>query len=44
MATKMPQIETIVMLKLENRSLDTMLGWLYEDSKPAYVYPQHSFQ
>jgi phospholipase C len=38
MAT-MPQIETIVMLMLENRSLDTMLGWLYHDHRPARVYP-----
>ena len=38
----MPQIKTIVHLMLENRSLDTMLGWLYADSKPAYVYPEGS--
>jgi phospholipase C len=27
--TTMPQIETVVMLILENRSLDPMLGWLW---------------
>lgn len=41
MAT-MPQIETVVMLMLENRSLDTMLGWLYEDGVPHYVFPPKS--
>jgi phospholipase C len=40
----MPQIETVVMLMLENRSLDTVLGWLYADDEPqpANVYPPHS--
>ncbi len=38
----MPQIKTIVLLMLENRSLDNLLGWLYEDSKPEYVYPTDS--
>src|SRR2546421_9411146 len=38
----MPQIETIVMLMLENRSLDTVLGWLYRDSAPNSVYPPGS--
>ena len=39
----MSQIETVVMLMLENRSLDTMLGWLYEDGKkPHYVFPHDS--
>jgi phospholipase C len=37
--TTMPQIETIVLLMLENRSLDSMLGWLYDDHPPARVYP-----
>jgi phospholipase C len=41
-STTMRQIETIVMLMLENRSLDTMLGWLFEDSKPVHVYPRDS--
>jgi phospholipase C len=35
----MPQIDTIVMLMLENRSLDTMLGWLYSGGKPNHVFP-----
>ena len=26
----MPQIETVVMLMLENRSLDSVLGWLHQ--------------
>lgn len=38
----MPQIDTIVMLMLENRSLDTMLGWLYQGVKPQHVYPLDS--
>ena len=29
MTKVMPQIETVVMLMLENRSLDTVLGWLH---------------
>jgi phospholipase C len=36
----MPQIETVVMLMLENRSLDTMLGFLYpQGTSPNTVYP-----
>jgi len=38
----MPQIETVVFLMLENRSLDTMLGWLHADGKPAHVIPAGS--
>ena len=38
----MPQIKTIVMLMLENRSLDNVLGWLYNGSAPAVVYPPGS--
>ncbi|MBM4208684.1 MAG: hypothetical protein FJ190_12040 [Gammaproteobacteria bacterium] len=38
----MPQVKTIVMLMLENRSLDTVLGWLYSGSAPAAVYPPGS--
>lgn len=38
----MPQVETIVMLMLENRSLDNVLGWLYNGSAPAAVYPAGS--
>ena len=38
----MPQIETVVFLMLENRSLDNVLGWLYDGDKPARVYPPES--
>jgi phospholipase C len=38
----MPQIETIVFLMLENRSLDSTLGWLYDGTAPRHVYPEHS--
>lgn len=38
----MPQIKNIVFLMLENRSLDNLLGWLYEDSRPEHVYPPGS--
>ena len=32
MSQVMPQIEHVVLLMLENRSLDNVLGWLYEDN------------
>lgn len=40
----MPQIETVVMLMLENRSLDSVLGWLHEGKtlEAAQVYPPGS--
>lgn len=38
----MDQIETVVFLMLENRSLDNVLGWLYKESPPAMVYPPGS--
>ncbi len=40
----MPQIETVVFLMLENRSLDNVLGWLYngKNNAPAVVYPAGS--
>jgi phospholipase C len=38
----MTQITTIVTLMLENRSLDTVLGWLYQGGKPAFVFPPSS--
>jgi phospholipase C len=38
----MPQIKTVVHLMLENRSFDTMLGWLYAKSKPQHVFPEDS--
>ena len=36
------QIETVVMLMLENRSLDNVLGWLYDNDRPAHVFPAGS--
>lgn len=36
----MTQIKTVVYLMLENRSLDNVLGWLYEKSMPARFYPE----
>ena len=41
-ASVMPQIKNIVFLMLENRSLDNLLGWLYEDGRPEHVYPPGS--
>lgn len=41
-ASFMPQIKNIVFLMLENRSLDNLLGWLYEDGRPEHVYPAGS--
>jgi phospholipase C len=38
----MSQIDTIVFLMLENRSLDNVLGWLYEGSRPQNVFPLDS--
>ena len=38
----LPQIETIVVLMVENRSLDTMLGWLHEGDKNIKIVPQGS--
>lgn len=35
----LPQIQTIVMLMLENRSLDTLLGWLYNEKIPNHFFP-----
>ena len=34
-ASALPHIETIVVIMFENRSFDTMLGWLYPDSPPS---------
>jgi phospholipase C len=36
----MSQINNIVFLMLENRSLDDLLGWLYSGSKPQHFYPE----
>ena len=38
----MPQIDTIIVLMLENRSLDSMLGWLHADGAPVRVVPEGS--
>jgi phospholipase C len=38
----MPQIKNIVFLMLENRSLDNVLGWLYQDSLLPHFYPPGS--
>ncbi len=47
MTAVMPQIQTVVMLMLENRSLDTVLGWLHDDpdgdkQQRAFVVPAGS--
>jgi phospholipase C len=39
MASSMPQIETVVFLMMENRSLDNLLGWLYHGRTPKHFYP-----
>jgi phospholipase C len=36
----MPQVKKIVFLMLENRSLDNVLGWLYQDQDPKHVIPE----
>ena len=38
----MPQIKNVVMLMLENRSLDNVLGYLYSGSAPKNIYPAGS--
>ena len=38
----LPQIEHVVYLMLENRSLDNLLGWLYADAQPGRVIPAGS--
>jgi len=38
----LPQVKNIVFLMLENRSLDNLLGWLYQDDAPAHVFPAGS--
>lgn len=38
----MKQIETVIVLMLENRSLDNVLGWLYANARPEFVYPPGS--
>jgi phospholipase C len=39
---KHTRIKYIVYLMLENRSLDNVLGWLYENDSPAHVHPPDS--
>ena len=36
------QIEHIVVVMLENRSFDSMCGWLYRDGQPSHYLPQSS--
>jgi phospholipase C len=44
--SSMPQVKNIVFLMLENRSLDNLLGWLYElpapPGAPSHVFPRNS--
>src|SRR3954465_715646 len=35
----MKGIEHVVLVMMENRSFDSMLGWLYEDKRPARNVP-----
>ncbi|MCL6417297.1 hypothetical protein MIB92_16680 [Aestuariirhabdus sp. Z084] len=44
MNTPMPQIKHVILLMLENRSLDNVLGWLYEaeNNTPLHVIPEGS--
>ena len=44
MDRSLSQIETVVVLMLENRSLDNVLGWLYHDEAPAHVFPLDSLE
>ncbi len=37
-----PEIDHVVVLMLENRSFDSMLGWLYQNGAPSQVLPQGS--
>src|SRR5262245_20688910 len=38
----MNQIEHVVLVMLENRSFDSLLGWLYETDQPARIIPAGS--
>ena len=38
----LPGITNVVMLMMENRSLDNLLGQIYASSNPAHVYPEGS--
>ncbi len=35
----LPQIDHIIVVMLENRSLDNLCGWLYADESPRYILP-----
>lgn len=37
----LPQIDTIVYVMFENRSVDNLLGWLYEGETPNNMYPPY---
>lgn len=39
MATVMPQIKNVVYLMMENRSFDTLIGWLYTGKTPKHFFP-----
>lgn len=41
-ATILPQIKNVVVLMMENRSLDNLLGWIYDGTDPAQVLPAGS--
>jgi len=36
------QIDHIIVVMLENRSLDNLCGWLYADTTPGHFIPQGS--
>jgi phospholipase C len=38
----LPQIDHIIVLMLENRSLDNLCGWLYSGATPSHFIPQGS--
>lgn len=40
--TILPQIKHVVVLMLENRSCDQLLGWLYDGARPGHVIPANS--
>ncbi len=42
MGTILTQIDHLIVVMLENRSLDNLCGWLYADQTPAHVLPQGS--
>ncbi len=38
----LPQIDHIIVVMLENRSLDNLCGWRYADATPGHLIPQGS--